>query len=187
MHRVIDAGAGMHRAQILVRKDDKMAETKDKKNTVTMVASLAAFVAGTLLLIYGHSFVAPRLGANALNPGASYGSEISADLLPEGTLEAYLSSDGSIFVRAAAEGFGGPVEFLVELDEKGNYSRITMGANSETAGMGSKVGNAEYLELYYGQRDPQSIDALSGASYTSDALKTVLELCNSIYEAVNSR
>jgi electron transport complex protein RnfG len=137
-------------------------------------AALLSFAKNiTADLIEGHKGQEPDLG-----------SEIAAELLPEGVSSAYLSGDGILTVRATAKGFGGAVEFIVEIDRDGNYLSIILGENSETDGVGSNVGDEEYLKQYYGHRDPQSIDALSGATRTSAALKEALEVCNQVFDSL---
>jgi hypothetical protein len=149
--------------------------------TVTL---LVVFIILTFSMIYAHGILAPSLNSSKINPGESFDERVADELLPEGVTEAFLNSDGSMVVVASGEGFGGPVEFIVQIDADGNYSDITMGANSETPNMGGRVKNPEYLEMYYGHRNPQSVDALSSATITSTALKEALELCNQVFEAV---
>ena len=157
----------------------KTAEQNSGSTTILLIVYLLV----TFSMIYAHGKIEPGFGRNALNPGLDSGELISDYLLPDGVMEAYVRSDGSMRIIATGSGFGGLVEFVVDVDASGNYSSIIMGANNETANVGGNVKNPEYLEKYYGHRDPNSIDALSGATNTSNALKEVLELCNQVFDS----
>ncbi|MCL2046000.1 MAG: FMN-binding protein [Oscillospiraceae bacterium] len=161
-----------------------MAKTADNNFGFT-VAMLAAYLVVTFSMIYAHGKIAPSFYYGSSVPSGDSSVQISGELLPEGVVEAYLNNDGSMVIIAIGQGFSGDVEFIVELDSSGKYTSITMGANKETANVGGNVKNPEYLEQYYGHRDPNSIDALTGASRTSAALVEALELCNQVFDAVN--
>jgi len=105
--------------------------------------------------------------------------------LPEGVKEAYKAVNGSGYVFVAgAKGFGGVVTFYVGMDADGNYVGINMFDHDETPGLGTKVGADSYLEKYYGRNTPSGVDAITGATRTSNALKNTLLACNEAYELV---
>jgi Na+-transporting NADH:ubiquinone oxidoreductase subunit NqrC len=59
-----------------------------------------------------------------------------------------------------------------------------MGEHNESQGIGTNVEDPGYLAQFFGHNDPHSVDSVSGATRTSSALKTVLELSNQVFEAV---
>ena len=158
--------------------------TATNSNTGKMIVFVGLFIVGTFALIFLHGIIAPGFIENALGKPSDFGTAIDSTLLPQGVDEAYINAAGEVLVVASANGFNGPVVFSVQMDADGRYVKIIMGANNETEGGGSLVGEEDYLSNYYGLNDPNSVDALSGASYTSKALKTVLGLANETYNAI---
>ncbi len=104
--------------------------------------------------------------------------------LPEGVMEAYRANNGAGFVfQASAKGYDGQVPFMIGLDAEGKIAGIKMMTNNETKGLGSRVGEPKYLELYLGMEgDPDQVDSITGATKTSNALKNSLRAAQEAYE-----
>lgn len=101
------------------------------------------------------------------------------------------SSDGvdGYILKVLSSGYGGNVELLIGIDSDANIVNVRAGKNSETAGIGSKVLKEEYLSKYIGAslnedfKDNQSpVDAISGATVTSTAVKNAMLLTVQIQE-----
>ena len=141
-----------------------------------------------LLLALTNSITAPAIEAQIKDavseadfpgmPSRPAFEEIDVEALPEGVVEAFVASDRSYFVfKTATKGFGGDVAFFIGMDAQGNCVGIKMGEHTETPGLGSKIGDGKYLEQYYGETDPQTVDSVTGATITSNALRASLALC----------
>ncbi|MGI6402624.1 MAG: FMN-binding protein [Oscillospiraceae bacterium] len=104
--------------------------------------------------------------------------------LPEGVLEAYRANNGAGFVfQASAKGYDGQVPFMIGIDAQGKIVGIKMMTNNETKGLGSRVGEPEYLNLFLGlEGDPYTVDSITGATKTSNALKNSLRAAQQAYE-----
>ena len=90
-------------------------------------------------------------------------------------------------LTATAQGFGGPVEVAVTLNEDGAIATMTVGGEgfAETAGLGAKAQEAEFTDQFVGKTGPfaygeNGVEAISGATVTSTA---VLEALNSLFPA----
>lgn len=119
-----------------------------------------------------------------LETGDSF-SEITGADLPEGVTAAFEADNGAGYVfTSEAKGFGGPVVYMVGIDSDGNVVGITMFSHGETPGLGTKIGEMEYLEKFYGSVDPQTVDAVSGATRTTNSLKNALVQAKEAYELV---
>lgn len=70
------------------------------------------------------------------------------------------------------KGFDGPVEMIVGIDENSEILGVRVVEHSETAGIGSKAAEPEYLDGFVGQGSDGevSIDTVSGATITSNAV-----------------
>ncbi len=105
--------------------------------------------------------------------------------LPEGVTEAYKANNGAGYVFAAsARGYDGLVPFTIGLDARGNVTGIKMLTNNETKGLGSRVGEADYLIQYMGQSSADAVDGISGATLTSTALKNSLRAVLEAFETL---
>ena len=112
-------------------------------------------------------------------------TQITGLELPEGVQEAYQADNGSGYVfKAGSKGFDGLVTFMVGVDAQGNYTGIKLFDHNETPGLGTKVGVKDYLEKYYGQKSPDAVDSITGATRTSTALKKTLSAVNEAYSLI---
>ena len=79
---------------------------------------------------------------------------------------------GQVYI-VATKGYGGQVAFVIGVVE-GRVTGIAVGDNGETPGVGSRALADEYLALYIGAdllaMQNQPVDALTGATITSDAV-----------------
>jgi electron transport complex protein RnfG len=119
----------------------------------------------------------------AVLPGATGFTQIEGAALPEGVTEAYESDAGYVFT-SGAKGFNGTVTYMIGMDNDGGVTVISMFDHDETPGLGTKVANAEYLAGYMGQQEPDSVDAITGATRTTNSLKNALKQAKAAYEIV---
>ena len=111
--------------------------------------------------------------------------EIKGVTLPDGVSEAYRASNGEGYVfRSAAKGFDGEVTFIIGIDKNGSVTGINMFEHNETPGLGSKIGDPEFLKKWMGDADPSVVDGITGATRTSTALRNALLQAKGAYEIV---
>lgn len=90
---------------------------------------------------------------------------------------------GYVVTVTAKEGYGGDIQFTVGFDMNGTVTGVSMLAISETAGLGMKAKEAEFLNQYVGKSGgsfvvdkdnstgaANEIDAISGATVTTRAV-----------------
>ena len=101
-------------------------------------------------------------------------------------------SDGSFVVEVSPKSsFSGNLTLLVGINPEQTVAGISVSASSETAGIGSKALEDDYLKAQYaGKTGPVEltqnggeIEAITGASYTSGAVKDAV---NSAFEAIKN-
>jgi len=118
-----------------------------------------------------------------LKAGASF-TKIEVEL-PVGVTEAYRADNGSGYVfTSQARGYGGQVVYMIGTDVAGRVVGIKMLPHEETPGLGTKVGEEKYLEKYLDDVDPATVDAVSGATRTSNSLKNSLAQARDAYDLV---
>ena len=119
----------------------------------------------------------------AVLPAADSFTEIDPSHLPDGVTAAFKADNGTGYVfTSQADGFGGPVVYMIGMDAQGAVTGIEVFSHEETPGLGTKVTAADYLGRYLGNVDPDSVDAISGATRTTNSLKTALRQAREAYE-----
>lgn len=96
--------------------------------------------------------------------------------LPDGVVDAYAADNGSGYVfTSQAKGFNGTVSYMIGIDSGGNVVGINLFQHEETPGLGTQIGEEDYLSKYFGSVDPYTVDAVTGATRTSDSLKNSIK------------
>lgn len=112
------------------------------------------------------------------------------------SLEVYPAKKGDQLVASAIrsfspKGYGGNVWLMVGLLPNGNIQNISVLEHKETPGLGTKMNNAEFKNLFIGQnpstfnlkvtKDGGDVDALAGATITSRAFGQAIQLAYDTY------
>ncbi len=134
---------------------------------------------------------AQREALNKVLPGYEYAEVEAIEGLAEGSLVDQLftatDADGNVAGYAMVtnpQGYGGPIPVTVGISTEGYVTQTYVGALSETAGLGTKVAEAPFMEQFIGiPADPDTlsdnVDTIGGATVSSSAfiggVKSVLE------------
>lgn len=170
-----------------------MSRFKDSAFGPTVILAVICLTI-TLALAVVYNLTAPVIAVGELEaanearmqvlPEADSFTQAQAEL-PEGVTEAFKADNGAGYVFTSQyKGFGGDVVYMIGMDAQGAIVGIQMFSHEETPGLGSKIGEAEYLAKYYGNADPMSVDAVTGATITSNSLKHSLIQAIAAYEIV---
>ncbi len=147
-----------------------------------VVLTVICFVTSGLLGLT-NSITAPiieenaRLAADAarieLLPEATTGFEAVEGVEMDGVTEVYKALNGAGYtITGYGKGYGGNVELMVAFDADGNIVNLKVLSHSETAGLGSKIENPEFLAPFVGTSEDltiDDIDAIGGATISSKA------------------
>lgn len=150
----------------------------------------------TFALAMTYKVANPVIEANAAKSANEARMEVLPDgdsftqydgTLVDGVTEAYMADNGAgMAVTAQYKGFGGAVTVMIGIDADGAITGVKVTEHAETPGLGTKAADPGYLEQYKGVtettaahiRDDAAIDAVSGATITSNAVY------NSVSEAL---
>ncbi len=122
---------------------------------------------------------------SAVLSGAQGFTEVEVDAEALGIKEAFVENSGLGYVMTAAyKGYGDDVTVTVGLDPDGTIVGISADVSKETSGVGSKVGEEAYITRYVGTSGTASIDGISGATYTSTAVKNGVNAILAAFETV---
>lgn len=166
--------------------EDKKEQKEALKNAspAKLVVTLTVICAAVALLLAAvNHFTAPKIAEN--NQKAILASireifdeSVQAEEIPspEGysftSLYLVMKGDGICGYSAAVAptGFGGPINLMVGMDSAGTVVGVDVVSMSETPGLGSKTGGAEFLSQFKGASGDVKVDAISGASISSNAV-----------------
>ena len=148
------------------------------------------------LLGFTNSVTAPIIEENeriaaeqtraAVLEGSNGFTEIECDTAALGITSAYKENNGLGYVITAAnKGYGGDVVVTVGLDADGKVVGLSANVGTETSGVGTKAGTEAYTGNYIvlsGNCD--NVDTISGATYSSTAVKTGVNAALAAYDAI---
>lgn len=166
-------------------------------NISLILLIICSLTAAAVSLVYGLTHAKAEenlLGEKRTAMADIYGEGISVDETdcPDGVNAVYRITKGSEFlgycVSVTGSGFGGDLDVLVGYHADRSVRGVRLISHSETPGLGSRVGEAEYLEQYTGKSGSlvldQDIDAISGSTISSKALLDAVNLANAALETL---
>lgn len=160
---------------------------------VVVLTAICLVVSG--LLGFTNGITAPIIAENARRAA----DEARIELLPEadsfemiegvdmeGVTEIYKAKNGAGYtITAFGKGYGGNVNYMVAFDNDGKIVNLKVLSHEETAGLGSKIENPEFLAKFKGtdkELTSGDIDMIGGATISSNAS---LDAVNTARKAFN--
>jgi electron transport complex protein RnfG len=119
-------------------------------------------------------------------------TEIETDAA-DGIMEIYGADNKTGYVFTAQDkGFGGKITVMVGVDERGEITGVKVTDHTETPGLGTKAMTVDYLSQYRDKtavtrtnaEGKTQIDAVTGATLSSDAIFRAVETSLKQYEKV---
>ena len=178
-----------------------MTKSSNWESTIKpiLVLTLSSLVA-SLMLALGNAVTAPVIEANQraatlvayveVLPTGSDAAELEegTDSTTAGVPGAVRAPDGSIAVPASESGsHSGRVNVIIGFDTAGTMTGIHVDASSQTSGIGTNVALPDYLAQFDGLTAEANItkgqgyDAVTGATYSTDALFAAINDCINCY------
>jgi len=148
------------------------------------------------LLAYTNSVTAPIIEENnrkaaeqtraAVLQGSNGFTEIECDTEALGITSAFKENSGLGYVITASnKGYGGEVVVTVGLDADGKVVGLSANVGTETSGVGTKAGAEAYTGKYIGlSGNCDGVDTISGATYSSSAVKNGVNAALAAYAAI---
>lgn len=100
------------------------------------------------------------------------------------SIQGIYEAKGSGYVyKCSVTGYGGPVVYLVALDNDGTYKGFeVIDCSQETKGFGSKIADQPFKDGVVGKNIGDPIDTISGATLTSTPVVAGIEEATAHYE-----
>ena len=102
-----------------------------------------------------------------------------------GAEEVSETESGMVITTLTVDGFEGPITFKIAVNPDRTVSGIEALENSETPDVGGMALQSGYLSLYSGASSADEIDAYTGATNTSKAIKSAVELALTQFDVAN--
>ena len=123
----------------------------------------------------------------AVLPAADGFTEVSGIELPNGVKDAFVAKNGAgIVCRTSFNGFGGAVILMIGIDNNGQITGVQKLEASETPGIGSNALTDTYLGQFKGQTKAEAVDFVSGATFTSKAVRNGMNAALETYNAAKA-
>lgn len=166
-------------------------------NKTIKLALFLAIVAGLsgAALSYVNGVTAPiiqeqkiakdKAGLEAIYAGAEFVPVENTDTSEYPSIKAIYEAKGKGYIyKGSVTGYGGPVEYLVALDNDGTYKgfEVTEYSN-ETKGFGSKIAEEPFKSSVVGKNLGDTIDTITGATVTSKPVVNGIAEATAHYEA----
>lgn len=146
---------------------------------ICLVASflLAGVYQITSPIIAEHEEAAANEAKKAVLPNGDTFEEVAID--PEklvlGVTNVYKAANGVGYaISTNVKGMYAGLKIMVGVNSNGEVSGVNVLTNEETAGIGSKAMDPAYLEKYIGVKSADTVDGISGATYSSKGVKTAI-------------
>lgn len=154
---------------------------------LVITATLAYTNGVTEPIIERNTIEQANLTRTELIPEATGFEEITDAQLPEGVEDAYRETSGLGYVfTTVSKGYGGDYKVMTAISAEGTILGLKVTEQSETPGLGSKTTVAEYTDTYKGQGAALAdVTSITGATVSSNALKTAVQTAFSAYSAVS--
>lgn len=151
---------------------------------VVVSGRLAATNSVTAKIIAENAAKAADRARIAVLPDATTGfDEMETDM--EGVSSMHVAKNGSGYVVASfARGYGGNIEWMTAFDNDGKIVNAKVLSQQETAGLGAKVAEEEFMSQFAGKTEELSkdnVDMISGATISSNASIKALNIARTAF------
>ncbi|MBR3289528.1 MAG: FMN-binding protein [Clostridia bacterium] len=78
---------------------------------------------------------------------------------------------GYVLTASSQRGYGGEIRLALGIAPDGTIQGMRVLSHSETAGFGARCEDPEYADTFVGDASPQDVDAITGATYITHAIR----------------
>ena len=173
---------------------------KNKEYLLPPIVLIGICLVVTAVLAITYQFTLPKIQEARIAAATASRSEVmpAADdfQLYEGELDnesideiyfAFLNGERvGCVVTATVRGFGGDYTVMSGYDTDGVLTGVTVTSSNETPGLGTKTTASSYTSRFIGKNadDYTTVDAITGATVSSNALKSALAVSFAAQESV---
>ena len=90
----------------------------------------------------------------------------------------------AIAMQIEERGYQSGLIVMIGVDEDGKISGVSVVQHAETEGIGTRAMSEEYLNQYKNKRNTTEIQLISGATYTSNGIKTAVTKALDLFDEI---
>lgn len=155
------------------------------------IAAILAFVNDlTAPIIQAQEEAAAQAALLEVMPDGTDFTDVTGIELPENVVKIQQAGNGAGFVFTTyGKGFGGNIQLMIGIDMDGAITGTKVLTHGESAGISDPVvgDNSQYQQQLPGVTDPAEIEAVSGATKSSNGMLSAIETAFAAYALVSAQ
>ncbi len=155
---------------------------------LAIISALAGGVLGlvnqiTDPIIQEKKIAAVKSSLQAIFPGTSDFAEVSiAD--NDIVVKAYEAIGSGYAFNVSIQGYKDVIEFIIGIDNSGKIAGLKMNYVNDTPGLGTKVGEPEFINSIVNKSIDDNLDTISGSTISSSAVIRGIDAAIAVYESL---
>lgn len=159
---------------------------------LTLFLALISALAGGILgyvnqitdpIIQEKKIAAVKTSLQAIFPGATEFAEITIDE-NDMVVKAYEAAGAGYAFNVSVQGYKDVIEFIIGIDVSGKIVGLSMNYVNDTPGLGTKVGESEFINSIVNKTIDDKLDTISGATISSSAVIEGIDAAIAVYESL---
>lgn len=155
-----------------------------------VIAAILAFVNDlTAPIIQAQEEAAAQAALLEVMPDGTDFTDVTGIELPENVVKIQQAGNGAGYVFTTyGKGFGGNIQLMIGIDMDGAITGTKVLTHGESAGISDPVvgDNSQYQQQLPGVTDPGTIEAVSGATKSSNGMLAAIETAFAAYALVSA-
>lgn len=155
---------------------------------LAIISALAGGVLGlvnqvTSPIIAEKKIAAVKASLQEIFPGATEFAEITFDE-NEMVVKAYEATGAGYAFNVSVQGYKDVIEFIVGIDTTGKIVGLQMNYVNDTPGLGTKVGEPEFINSIVNKNIDDKLDTISGSTISSSAVIKGIDAAIAVFESL---
>lgn len=159
---------------------------------LTLFLALISALAGGILgyvnqitdpIIQEKKIAAVKASLQAIFPSANEFTEITIDE-NDMVVKAYEATGVGYAFNVSVQGYKDVIEFIIGIDDAGKIVGLNVNYVNDTPGLGSKVGEAEFINSIINKTIHDKLDTITGATISCLAVFEGIDAAIAVYESL---
>lgn len=159
---------------------------------LTLFLALISALAGGILgyvnqitdpIIQEKKIAAVKASLQAIFPKASQFAEVTIDE-NDMVVKAYEAVGAGYAFNVSVQGYKDLIEFIVGIDVSGKIVGLNMNYVNDTPGLGTKVGEPEFINSIVNKTIDDKLDTITGATISSNAVIKGIDAAVAVFESL---
>lgn len=155
---------------------------------LAIISALAGGILGyvnsiTSPIIAEKKIAAVKASLQEIFPSATEFAEITIDE-NDMVVKAYEATGAGYAFNVSVQGYKDVIEFIVGIDTSGTIVGLNMNYVNDTPGLGTKVGEPEFINSIVNKKIDDKLDTITGATISSSAVLEGIDAAIAVYETL---